>query len=418
MGASKVGNKSICLPVLSEAAYETLISNAPAFRRYLELWVAKHPEIFPLQITAGFWFHDFVTSRKLNLRMRRIRLVETGKVYQLRPEFVMPYMVGKTDEVEKALYLRRYGVPFDALAYVFGRDASYWYRLHQSLGRFSIVGTTVKDPNKMPVNLVGDEKHSWLLGERIYIPTTVAAGCILGVDVTASADTEALVSGYQCFRSEARALHPGYQPQTVNTDGWDHTQAAWQTLFPGITIVLCFLHVVLDIQQRCRRTKPLWQKLTGRLWHVYQAATKRHFAQRLRRLRAWATTHVKQKTVRQKLLNLRVKSPKFQAAYAFPDAYRTSNALDRLMNYQDRLLYNMQYFHGTLDSARLHLRAMALLWNFHPYGSRTKFNHPSRSSPFQDLNGFQYHDNWLHNLLIASSLNGQRPIKQVDHKIR
>lgn len=112
----------------------------------------------------------------------------------------------------------------------------------------------------------------------------------------------------------------------MNTDGWDHTQAAWQTLFPNITIVLCFLHAVLDIQQRCRRTKPLWQNLTGRLWHVYKAATKRHFAQRLRRLRAWAATHIKQKTLRQKLLNLRVKSPKFQTAYDFPDAYRTRHA--------------------------------------------------------------------------------------------
>lgn len=168
---------------------------------------------------------------------------------------------------------------------------------------------------------------------------------------------------------------------------------------------------------RCRRTKALWQKLTGKLWHVYKATTKRHFAQRLRRLGEWADVQLKQKTVRQKLLNLRVKSSKFQTAYDFPNAYRTSNTLDRLMNYQDRLLYNMQYFHGTLDSARLHLRAMALLWNFHPYASRTKFNHPSRSSPFKDLNGFQYHDNWLHNLLIASSMNGQRSRKQVDHKI-
>ncbi len=65
--------------------------------------------------------------------MRRIELVATGQMYPLRPEFAMPYMVGRTDEVEKGLYLRRYGVPFDALAYVFGR-------------------------------------------ERIYIPTTVAAG--------------------------------------------------------------------------------------------------------------------------------------------------------------------------------------------------------------------------------------------------
>jgi hypothetical protein len=30
-----------------------------------------------------------------------------------------------------------------------------------------------------------------------------------------------------------------------------------------------------------------------------------------------------------------------------------------------------------------------------------------RNSPFEGLNGFCYHDNWLHNLLIASSLQGQ-----------
>jgi hypothetical protein len=45
--------------------------------------------------------------------------------------------------------------------------------------------------------------------------------------------------------------------------------------------------------------------------------------------------------VRQKLLNLKAKSAKFQVAYDFPDAYRTSNALDRLMNY--RAPFALQY---------------------------------------------------------------------------
>ena len=87
MGAVRMGNKSICLPVLSETIYETLVSNAPAFRRYLELWAKKHPEIFPPEMNAGFRFHDFVRSQKLDLRMRRIQLLETGEVYQLRPDF-------------------------------------------------------------------------------------------------------------------------------------------------------------------------------------------------------------------------------------------------------------------------------------------------------------------------------------------
>jgi hypothetical protein len=63
---------------------------------------------------------------------------------------------------------------------------------------------------------------------------------------------------------------------------------------------------------------------------------------------------------------------------------------------------------GTLASARLAVRAMALLWNFHPYGTRIRRDFPARRSPFHDLNGFQYHDNWLHNLLIASSMGGQK----------
>lgn len=109
------------------------------------------------------------------------------------------------------------------------------------------MGTTVRDAPQIPVNLVADEKHSWRLGECIYIPTTVATGCILGVDVVESADTQALVKGYERFRAEARSLNPDYQPETVNTDGWEHTQTASRTLFPNIQIVLCFLPVILDI---------------------------------------------------------------------------------------------------------------------------------------------------------------------------
>jgi len=68
---------------------------------------------------------------------------------------------------------------------------------------------------------------------------------------------------------------------------------------------------------------------------------KRQFSQRLRRIREWAQVKVEPETVRQKLLNLKAKSAKFQVAYDFPDAYRTSNALDRLMNY--RAPFALQY---------------------------------------------------------------------------
>jgi hypothetical protein len=91
-----------------------------------------------------------------------------------------------------------------------------------------------------------------------------------------------------------------------------------------------------------------------------------------------------------------------------PQAHRTSNAVDRLLHYQDRLLDAMRYCHATTASARLAVRAMALPWNVHPYGARLRRDQPSRVSPFDDLNGFQYHPNWLHNLLMASSMGGLR----------
>lgn len=142
----------------------------------------------------------------------------------------------------------------------------------------------------MPLHLVADEKHSWRLGERVFIPTTVGSGCFLGVDIVGSAETPGLLNGYGRFRDEVLALNSAYQPETVTTDGWNHTQAAWKTLFPGIAIILCFLHSVLDIQQRCRKTKPIWKKLTGRLWHIYKAPSKRHFARALTAVAAVGTT--------------------------------------------------------------------------------------------------------------------------------
>ena len=79
----------------------------------------------------------------------------------------------------------------------------------------------------------------------------------------------------------------------------------------------------------------------------------------------------------------------------------TDVSRDRLMNYQDRILYAMQYFHGPFKSANQAVRAMALLWNFHPYCRKVQVLKPHSMSPFQDLNGFRYHDHWLRHLMMA-----------------
>lgn len=232
-------------------------------------------------------------------------------------------------------------------------------------------------------------------------------GCFLGVGLSMSADSEALTEAYGVFASEARAHDPSYEPETVNLDGWDATQAAWRRLFPTIVVIRCFLHTVLGIQQRCRSNKPLFSALTERLWAIFHSPTPAHFGQRLRRLGQWANTRNDlPQVLLAKLTKLKANASSFKLTFLYPEAHRTSNMVDRLMNHQDRLLYAMQYFHGSTHSAHLAVRAMAILWNFHPYCRKTRSKKLSRS-PFEDLNGFQYHPHWLRNLLLASSLNGR-----------
>ena len=155
-------NKVICINFQSPKFYEKCMKDHTEFRKFLMNTYAQYPEIFPKDFNDGFNFHDIVTSRKQNgFSMRRIMLKNNSRaVYQIRPSFMMPYMIGVTVDVEKALFLRRWGVPFEALAYVFGRDAMYWQRAYLAIGRNSLVGTTIKSPERLPDDLAADEKHT------------------------------------------------------------------------------------------------------------------------------------------------------------------------------------------------------------------------------------------------------------------
>jgi hypothetical protein len=317
----------------------------------------------------------------------------------------MPYCIARTDEVEKALFLRHWGVPFDALAYVCGRDAMFWYRAWLSFGRPNLVGTTVKHAATMPQDLVADEKITWLAGAEVVVPTTVGGGGVLGISVAEQTDSDSLKDAYGEFVTEATAVFPVYRVRSVCTDGFQATRDAWRRLVPQLILVLCFLHSILKLTERCRGT--LRRQVLDRAWSVYRAMTKAQFAQRLRRLAQWARTSL-DGSVAQTLAKMARHRADFTPAYDCPQAARTTNAVDRVHDHLDRVLSAMRYCHGQQASARLAVRAWALQWNFHPYGPRLRHDQPARSSPFADLNGFHYHLNWLQNLLVASSMGGLR----------
>jgi hypothetical protein len=147
---STAGDKTICLPIAEGIDYKQLVKDTAGFRAYLDCQIAEHPELFPARIGEGYCLDGFIHSGRLDLTTQRIRLKCNRASDQIRPDTVMPYMIGTTKEVEKGLYLRRYGVPYEGIVHVLGHSAMDWYRATQAMGRASIVGSTVKDPEAIP----------------------------------------------------------------------------------------------------------------------------------------------------------------------------------------------------------------------------------------------------------------------------
>ena len=111
--------------------------------------------------------------------------------------------------------------------------------------------------------------------------------------------------------------------------------------------------------------------------------------------------------MRDKLNKMYEQADAFRAGYIHPFAQRTSNMVDRLMQRMDRHLTSMQYFHGTTTSAELSIRGWALIQNFAPFNPHSIKQNMGWRSPAEALNQSRYHDNWLQNLLISTSLVGK-----------
>ncbi|WP_231714128.1 hypothetical protein [Desulfosarcina ovata] len=399
-------NRIICLP-FSQGNYECNILNPVDFRTSVNKRIELFPELFPAEIENGYRMKDLYYSKKQSIWIRRIKI--SGVAYTIRPSFVLPYLVGFVDEIEDAMFFRKFDIPFWAISRVFGKDPMYWYRIEQSIGRNSIVGTTVRNPQDVPEHLAADEKHTRILGEKTYVATTVGDGCILGAAVAKDAGEQALTDAYQVYKQEAQCIKPEYSPETVNMDGWKATRNAWQFLFPAVVIICCFLHVFIKIRDRAKKKyRDIFENATSKLWECYRAESKASFSQRIRRLYEWCEKNAVPSVIIDPITKLRKNIAAYRVAYDHPKAHRTSNMVDRLMQRMDRHLYSTQYFHGSMDAAQLSIRGWTLINNFSPYNPRTVKLHNGFKSPAEQLNQFRYHNNWLQNLYVSASLGGYR----------
>lgn len=397
------GAKQICIPMTREL-YDRIWDDAAKVRELLQALIGTWPELFPAGIQSGWHLSGHLAeSRKMpGVRLRQLRLAD-GDVYALRPSFVFSYMTGTVEELEHPLLLLAIGVPCWVVTLIFGRNDMFWHRHLERLGRVNLVGTTVRDPASLPEHLAADEHHTDWCGEKGYVAVTAGGGCLLGVALSESADEAHLTDAYGQFAREARQVDPEYQPQTVNTDGWFATSNAFAALFSTIVPILCFLHGFLKVRERGRKDRDLH----ARIWEVYRAATATEFRTAMAAFRVWFEQREWRKAVAEMVPKLWKRQSQYEAAYSHPGCHRTSNLVDRLMNRMKRFLYAGRGLHGKQGSSERRLRGWALLQNFRPFAPRS--GQPRQyQSPAHRLSQKKYHDHWLHNLQVCTSLAGAR----------
>jgi len=408
------GSNEIVLPI-SLQEYEQRSRDPADFHRLLLQQFEAHPELFPREFQDdGYQLKDIVTSAKMGIRIRRITVGfgEKAHNYRVLPCDILPHMCGTTEDVADVLFLRKFNVPFWALERIFPRDANYYFRVEQRMGKSSIVGALHGPRGELPTDLCCDEKHSKHLGDKVFITTTVGGGCVLGAHLCEAADAQSLAEGYGVVREEMAKSNPDHTVRSINTDGFAATTAALRMVFgAGVILITCILHLYIALRDGAKKKHAeVFREIADKLWDAYAAPAKEIFTQRWKDLMTWCSENHQRipERLATKLANAdKNKLPAYEAWYDCEQAHRVSSALDREMGSLDRRLFAMRYLHGHWESSNLMVRAWAHLHNFAPWNPRAAKVHGAEC-PAERLTGNRYRKDWLENFRVASSLQGYR----------
>ena len=233
------GTSIIRLPI-SELVYIETVKSPVLFRQWLDGLDEKYKLLFDCNLSEGYELHDIRFSQKMSFHYRRIEI--SGKRFTIQPSYIMPYWSGKVADCREGLLLYLRGTSLDSIVTYFGDNQQKWLNRVNHLGRFSVVGTTIKSPNLIPPSLTADEKAvrrpiTFLNGKEVYACVTVGNDCMLGADLSLTEDEDGLKESYGVFKEEALNISSTYLPKSVNTDGWSATRKAWKGLFNEVVLI-------------------------------------------------------------------------------------------------------------------------------------------------------------------------------------
>jgi hypothetical protein len=242
-------NRTITVNFQSEAAYFQLLGDRKAFLECVLAFVLSLG--FQLKHKATCRGGGCLTRHSHYVRVRlggvtiwRIQCTTCKAVFTVLPHFVLRYRQMRPEVARDALLATHGGLSLELCAVIGHISPMALYRLICALGQQSLVCVLTRCGLPLPVYFLADEKHSYCLTDKVYLPTIVRGRVLWHLGYTTEASAAAFTQSYGEFQRVAVQQEPSYRVKGVLIDGFDSTTRSLRTLFPGARLGYCLRHAL------------------------------------------------------------------------------------------------------------------------------------------------------------------------------
>jgi hypothetical protein len=377
-------NRTITVDFHDERTYFKLLDDRKAFVEFVLAFLLALGVQLKHKATGGggggLTRHShYMRVRVGGVTIWRVQCTTCKAVFTILPHFILRYRSMRPEAARHALLAIHGGLSLELCAVIGHLSPMALYRLVCAFGQQSLVTVLMRCGLPLPPYFLADEKHSYCLRDRVYLPTIVSGRVIWHLGYTEAASAAAFTQSYQVFQRAASQQEPSYRVRGILTDGFDSTTSSMRTLFPGARLGNCLRHAITKLPGKLAAiASPVRQALRAQfhtlLYRARQRKGLRVFAlgQRLRHFADHVTHSAGAANGARVRRWVQEKKAGWYAVLADPQMPVTSTLLDQAHNAIERKLFAMKGFHHPGGSQQAFLRGLAHLYNLIPYQRRAQ----------------------------------------------
>jgi hypothetical protein len=217
-------NRTITVDFHDEATYFQLLSDGKAFVEFVLAFLLSLG--FQLTHTAACRGGGCLTRHSHYIRVRlggltiwRLQCTRCKAVFTVLPHFVLRSRSMRPEVARDVLLATHGGLSLELCAVIGHISPMALYRLVCAFGHQSLVAVLTRCGLPLPVYLLADEKHSYCLRDKVYLPTIVHGRVLWHLGYTTEASAAAFTQSYGQFQHAASQQEPAYRVRGILTSG-------------------------------------------------------------------------------------------------------------------------------------------------------------------------------------------------------